>query len=305
MNITRTVSMALGCASMIVAAACAQEAPASAETEAAVPAAPQFTINDVEAAPDEWREVEAENLWILDTTKGRIVVEMLPEVAPKHVEQFRAITRSGDFDGTVFHRVIDDFMAQGGDIFALKGRESGLPNIEGEFTFRRNPNDMVMNPIGPAQDAKQGLYKGFPMASQAQFVAEMTADNLLDSWIPHCPGIVSTARTNDPNSANSQFFLMRHQASHLDKQYTAWGRVLEGFDVVRAIKKGPEPNGTPIENPDVLNKAVMASDLPEGERPKVYVQRTDTQEWTDRLAAAAQLKNDICDLPRVPAVVEG
>ncbi|MGB3625877.1 MAG: peptidylprolyl isomerase [Henriciella sp.] len=302
MNITRTVSIALGCASLIVAAACAQETPA--ETDAA-PAAPEFTMADVEAAPGDWRKVEAENLWILDTTKGRILVEMLPEVAPKHVEQFRAITKSGDFDGTVFHRVIDDFMAQGGDIFALKGRESGLPDIEGEFIFRRNPAEMVMNPVGPVPDAKQGLYKGFPMASQAQFVAEMTGDGMLDSWVPHCPGIVSTARTNDPNSANSQFFLMRHQADHLDKQYTAWGRVIDGFEVVRAIKKGPEPNGTPIENPDVLNKAVMASDLPEGERPVAYVQNTDTEVWTDRLAAAAQLKNDICDLPRVPAVVEG
>ncbi|MEM5517804.1 peptidylprolyl isomerase [Henriciella sp. AS95] len=309
MKTFRIASTAAAGLALVAAVACAQETPSAdtetAPAEAAEPAAPQFTMADVEAAPETWREVEPDNLWILETNKGRIIVEMLPEVAPKHVEQFRAITKSGDYDGTVFHRVIDDFMAQGGDIFALKGRESGLPDIPGEFIFRRDPSEMTMNPIGPEQDAKQGLYKGFPMASQAQFVAEMTADNMLDSWIPHCPGVVSTARTDDPNSANSQFFLMRHQASHLDKNYTAWGRVVDGFDVVRAIKKGPKPNGTPIENPDVLNKAVMASDLPEAERPVVYVQRTDTQAWTDKLAAADQLDTDICDVPRVPAVVEG
>ncbi len=296
MTLTRLVSATLAGLGFVGAAACAQES--------AAPAAPAFSMEDVSETPDAWREVDADNLWILDTTKGRIIVEMLPEVAPKHVEQFRAITRSGDFDGTSFHRVIDDFMAQGGDIFALKGRESGLPNIPGEFTFRRDPSEMVIQPVGDAETATQGLYMGFPIATQGRFLAEMTGDGQVDSWIPHCPGIVSTARTSDPNSANSQFFLMRHQAEHLDKQYTAWGRVIDGFEVVRAIKKGPTPGGTPIENPDILNKAVMASDLPDGERPAAYVQRTDTQAWTDKLAAAAQLENDICELTRVPAVIQ-
>lgn len=296
MTLTRLVTVSLASLGVASAVACAQEA------ETAV--ADGFTMEDVESAPDAWREVEPDNLWVLDTSKGRIIVEMLPEVAPKHVEQFRAITRSGDFDGTSFHRVIDDFMAQGGDVFALKGRESGLPDIPGEFTFRRNPADMQIQPVGKADTATQGLYKGFPMATQARFLAEMTGDGFVDSWVLHCPGVVSTARTNDPNSANSQFFLMRYQAEHLDKQYTAWGRVVDGFETVRAIKKGPKPGGTPIEDPDVLNTALMASDMPESERPVVYVQRTDTPAWSDKLAAAAQLETDICDVTRVPAVIK-
>lgn len=307
MTPTRILTASLACLGLALSPACAQEeteaAPAAQEVSA--PSAPALTMDDVNAAPEDWREVDADNLLIFETTKGRIVIEMLPEVAPKHVEQFRAIAKSGDFDGTTFHRVIDDFMAQGGDIFALKGRESGLPNIPAEFTFRRNPAEMPVNLKGNPQEAKQGLYKGFPIATQSQFLAEMTADGSVDSWVLHCPGVVSTARTNDPNSANSQFFLMRYKGDHLDKTYTAWGRVLEGFDVVRAIKIGPEPNGSPIENPDILNKAYMATQMPESERIKAFVQRTDTQLWSDRLAAAAQLKNDICDLPQVPAVIEG
>ena len=310
MKMTRLVSITVACSALAAAAACAQEGAETeaAETEAAaetaVPGAPQFTMDDVSAAPDDWRRVEADNLMVFETTKGRIMIEMLPEAAPAHVEQFRTIAKSGDFDGTSFHRVIDDFMAQGGDIYSKNGEGSGLPDLEGEFTFRRNPQDMPLNTVGPEGDATQGLYKGFPVATQSAYLAEMTKDGSVDSWIPHCPGIVSTARTNDPNSANSQFFLMRYQAEHLDRQYTAWGRVIDGFEVVRAIKKGPESNGSPIENPDMLEEAYMVSELPEDEQPTAYVQKSDIQAWSDKLGAAAQLETDICNVARVPAVID-
>lgn len=296
MTLSKFAVSALVLAGMAGASACAQE-------NEAAPEPPAYSMDDVEAAPDVWRKAEPENLIVMDTSKGRIIIEMLPEVAPGHAEQFRTIASEGKWDGTVFHRVIDDFMAQGGDIQAMNGEGSGLPDLEGEFTFRAKPGDMPMNVIGPMDSATQGLYMGFPMGTQAQFLAELTGDASVERWIPHCPGVVSTARTNDPNSANSQFFLMRHQAEHLDKQYTAWGRVVDGFDVVRAIKKGPEPNGTPISDPDVLEHAYLVSNMPEDERPEVWIQRTDTDEWTARLAEADQNETDICDVMRVPAVV--
>lgn len=283
-------------AGMAGATACAQSASEAPEQ-------PVLTMDDVEASPDAWRQAEPENLLVMETTKGRIIIEMLPQVAPTHAEQFRTISSQGKWDGTVFHRVIDDFMAQGGDIRAMNGEGSGLPDLKGEFTFRANPGEMPLNVIGPIDSATQGLYMGFPMGTQAQFLAELTGDAAVERWILHCPGVVSTARTNDLNSANSQFFLMRHQADHLDKQYTAWGRVVDGFDVVRSIKKGPEPNGTPITNPDILQRAYMMSDLPAGEQLDVWVQRSDTPEWTERLAEADQTDTDICDVMRVPAVV--
>jgi peptidylprolyl isomerase len=280
------------------AAACAQETSADP-----APAPPEFAVADVEANPDAWREVEPENMLVFETTKGRIVIEMLPVAAPNHVKQFSAIAKSGLYAGTPFHRVIDDFMDQGGDIRSMNGVGSGLPDLKGEFTFRVQPGEMEINPVGPMDTATRGLYKGFPIATQAAFLSEMTGDASVDRWIPHCPGVVSTARTDDPNSANSQFFLMRYQADHLDKKYTAWGRVIDGFDVVRAIKKGPEPNGSPIAQPDVLQKAYVVSDLPTDKQMKAWVQRTDTPEWTERLAAADQADKDICDVMRVPAVI--
>ncbi len=251
------------------------------------------------ASEQDWRPVDPENLIIFDTSRGRVLIEMLPQAAPKHAEQFRAIIRSGDFDGTAFHRVIKDFMAQGGDIFALKGRESGLPDIPGEFTFRRGPAEMPIDTIGPVDVAQDGWYLGFPIKTQAQWLAEMSKDGLVEAYIPHCPSVVSTARTDDPNSANSQFFLMRGRAEHLDKSYTAWGRVLDGQDHVMAIKLGEPP-----ANPDILTRARMAADVPEGERPQVFVMRTDGPAFNSiREDAALNGPQDVCEHPPVPVAV--
>jgi peptidylprolyl isomerase len=257
---------------------------------------------DPAAAPEMWREVPADRLIIFETTKGRILIEALPEVAPKHVEHFTAIIRSGDYDGTSYHRVMDDFMAQGGDIFALKGRQSGLPNVPGEFTFKRDVGVMPLEAtIGPEDTAPAGFYAGFPLRTQPSFFAEMSADGMVDSYIPHCPGIVSTARTSDPNSANGQYFLMRGHAPHLDRQYTAWGRVVSGHDVVNAIKVGQNPVSGEVTDPDILNSARIAADLPAAERPRAYVLRTDSDVFRAQLETVGE--PDICTLPPVPAII--
>ena len=283
------------------------------------------TLAEAAAQPESWRKVDPENVLVFDTTKGEIVIEMFPEVAPAHVDQFRKLAQSGDLDGTVFHRVIDDFMAQGGDtdaVFEARGLEPKVvtdpetgetlcydlygqwPCIDGEFTFRRTPKDMPIDGIGNPESATAGYYKGAPMATQASFLADLTADGTVESWIPHCPGVVSTARTDDPNSATTQFFLMRQTSDHLDKAYTAWGRVVKGLDVVRAIKAGPEAfNGAVRRDPDQLTSTALASDLKGDDRIEVYVARTDTPEWAARLEEADRAGTNICDLPPVAAIV--
>ncbi|MCA8903141.1 MAG: peptidylprolyl isomerase, partial [Hyphomonas sp.] len=193
---------------------------------------------------------------------------------------------------------------QGGDIFALHGRDSGLPDVEGEFTFRRDPLEMPLEAaIGPDDTAKFGYVKGFPIGTQASFFAEMSADEKVESYMPHCRGVVSTARTEDPNSANAQFFLMRYQADHLDKNYTAWGRVVEGEDVVLAIKSGPSATDGLVHNPDILKSAKIAADLPAAERPKVWVMRTDGPKFRESLAAQGEVPH-VCELTSVLTAVE-
>ncbi|MEL7540944.1 MAG: peptidylprolyl isomerase [Pseudomonadota bacterium] len=263
-----------------------------------------YTMADVEAAPENWRSVDPENLVIMETSKGQIVIELLPVVAPAHAEQFRAYVRAGLYDETEFHRVIKGFMAQGGDIEKTHGAESMLDPIEAEFIFRRDPSVVPLDTIGPADGADAGFYHGFPIATQPGFLAEMSKDGLVESWIPHCPGVLSTARTDDVNSGNAQFFLISDEGQHLDYKYTAKGRALTGLDVIQSIKLGPGQDGFPIANPDVVISARLAADLPEAERPQAFVQRTDTEEWQTILANADSRRVKLCDIPAVPAVVE-
>ncbi len=252
----------------------------------------------------EWREVDPENLFIFETTKGRVLIEAVPEVAPNHVTQFREIIRSGKYDGTAFHRVIDGFMAQGGDIEALHQEPSPFPNIMGEFTFRRDPAETPFDMIGTEGASTYGYYKGAPVRTQSKYLAQLTEDGRVDSWMPHCAGVVSTARTNDPNSANAQFFLLRDTSHHLDQQYTAWGHMVAGLDVVRSLRAGAEETNGVVTTPDILREARVAADLAPSERPRVWVGRTDAPEIRSRLAGL-ETGTDVCDLPQTPAIVEG
>lgn len=300
MTTIRHISLIVSAAAMTCFAACAQISETPVSTPSPKPAQTSQPASSPAKDPALWRQVDPERLFIFETTQGRILIEAFPEVAPKHVKQFTSIIRSGDYDGTKFHRVIDDFMAQGGDVMAHHGRETGLPNIPAEFTFQRDPNTMPLDAfIGPRDSAAMGYLNGFPIQTQPYFFAEMNASGKLESFIPHCRGIVSTARTSDPNSANAQFFLMREHSPHLDKQYTAWGRVVDGEGLVKAIKHAP---GGIVPNPDVLTRARVAADLPASERPKVWVMRTDSDAFRGALAQQGELP--VCDLTSVKTQVE-
>ena len=276
--------------------------PACGDTEAAP--GWQLAEGADAAAPDAaaWRAVDPANLFVFETTKGRILIEAFPDMAPKHFAQFTKLIQSGDLDETTFHRVIDDFMAHGGDVWAKKGADPGWPGIPGEFTIRRDVAAMPLDAaIGPEDTAKNGYIKGFPILTQPAFFAEMSADGLVTTSIPHCAGVLSMARTDDPNSADTQFFLMREHSPHLDKNYTAWGRVIEGQAVVKALKKGPLPGGE-VKDPDVLKSAKIAADMPETSRPKAWVLRTDTEAFKAELVTKGEV--DVCELPPIPALVK-
>ena len=157
---------------------------------------------------------------ILKLKDGDVVIELFPDVAPKHVERIKNLAEDGSYDNVVFHRVIDGFMAQTGDVkfgnssnkdFDLKKAGMGgsnFPDLPAEF------NDL-----------------------------------------PHDRGTVSMARSSDPNSANSQFFICFKPAPFLDRQYTVFGKVVEGMDYVDNIKRGEGQNGA-VSNPDKLIKII-------------------------------------------------
>lgn len=145
----------------------------------------------------------------IDTTEGKIEVELYPKDAPQHVNSFIFLAKEGFYDGVIFHRVIPGFMIQGGD---PEGTGTGGPgyHLPAEFNARR-----------------------------------------------HEPGVLSMARTNDPNSAGSQFFIVHGDASFLDNQYTAFGKVTSGMDVVDKIAKAPRDRNDRPNKPTKINKIAV------------------------------------------------
>ena len=161
-------------------------------------------------------KVMAKNIMILKLDYGEVEIDLYPEKAPNHVERFKKLAEDGKYNGVVFHRVIDGFMAQTGDVkfgntnspefnLSLAGTGgSDLPNLKAEFTD-----------------------------------------------IAHTRGILSAARSADPDSANSQFFICFESAPHLDRQYSAFGKVIKGMEFIDQIKKG-DPNSGAVSNPDKI-----------------------------------------------------
>jgi peptidylprolyl isomerase len=215
--------------------------------------------------PSEWRVPDPENVVVIDTTKGRIIVELSPELAPNHVKRFKELTREGFYNGLKFHRVIDEFMAQTGDPQGTGEGGSTKPDVAGEFTYRRGPQS-PFTPVARPAGAQIGFVGSVPVMTQIDDLMAITADGKVHAWGEFCPGVLGAARGENPDSANSQFFLMRQAFPSLDKRYTAYGRTLSGLSVVRAIKKGE-----PVVDPDIMTKVQILADMPASERPSIKV----------------------------------
>jgi len=163
---------------------------------------------------------DPENTILMETTKGKVVIALFPDLAPGHVARIKELSREGAYDGVVFHRVIPDFMAQTGDVkFGKKGGS-------------------VFSP-GRA---------GMGGSDKPDLKAEFSAT-------PHVRGTCSMARSQSPNSANSQFFVCFTDAPWLNKQYSVWGQVIEGMDIIDQIKKGE-----PVSDPDSILSMKVAAD---------------------------------------------
>jgi len=153
---------------------------------------------------------------ILKLIDGEVKIELFPDIAPKHVERIKILANEGKYDGVVFHRVIEGFMAQTGDV------QFGNSSLE-TFDLKRAGTGGSNLPDLPAEFSN----------------------------MPHEKGTLSMARSSDPNSGNSQFFICLESAPHLDRNYTVFGKVIEGMDFVDKIKRGDGPNGA-VSTPDKI-----------------------------------------------------
>ena len=249
----------------------------------------------------DWRTPNPDDLLVIDTSKGRIIAELAPEAAPDTVARIKTLARQHFYDGQTFFRVIDTFMDQTGDPKNTGEGGSTLPDVKGEFTFRRDhatPFVQVSDPTGSVI----GLMGSLPVESQPEAIMAITADGRATAWPVFCPGVLGFARAAGPDSGNSQFFLMRASYPSLEKRYTGFGRVIVGEDVVRAIKSG-EPVAPPQ---DTIVRLRLADDLPPGEALHVRVLDPTRPAFATLLARDRDEKGadfSICDL-QLPSEVK-
>ncbi len=241
-----------------------------------------------------YRQPDAEHTLVIDTTKGQVIVEMYPNLAPAHVERLVTLTRQHFYDGLIFHRVIEDFMDQTGDPKGDGTGDSTLPNLTAEFKVRRDasfPLTVVAHPAG----SLIGFVGAMPVQTQVNELIPMSNDGKVDAWGLYCQGTVGMAHSFDPNSGNSQFFLMRGANAQLEKSYTAFGTVIYGMDVVRKIKIGEPP-----VNPDKMLKVRVLADIPAAERPQIEVMDTTSPQFQSVIDAVRDDKGatfSACDVP--------
>ncbi len=282
-------------ASLLFTSACAEEqhkaAPTIKTSAASFPA----------SSPSDWRGIDAENTLYITTQHGTAVVELAPEFAPKHVAQVKTLTRQKFYDDISFHRVISDFMNQTGDPRGDGTGDSELPDIDAEFIFRRG-EDMDVTITGQQMfasgEAEVGFYKAFPVGTQSISMAMLTKDGKVNAWGLHCPNVASMARSSEPNSANSQFFLMRGEALQLNQEYSVWGTTVWGREVLEKIKVGTKGE-TQGFVPDIMQKVRIAADVPQNERINVQVMRTDSaafKTYMDSLKTEDGKPANICDI---------
>ena len=225
----------------------------------------------VQAQDAGWRDLDPADTVYLELPDGMVVIELAPEFAPKTVAQFKSLVADGFYDGLTFYRVIDGFVAQGGDQSDMTDKPSAAPNLPAEF--EREWSDEL---------AWTGVQKPDLFAPETGFIDGFAAARESREgrvWLTHCPGVVAMARNNEPDTGSTDFYIVIGQAPrYLDRNLTIFGRVVDGMEIVQRIIRGkPEDNGMiPEGAPQTeILQAVLGSDLPPAERAAIQVQDTN------------------------------
>lgn len=253
-----------------------------------------------------WREVDPENLVFIDLFEGQVIIELNPLFAPKTVKQFTRLVQEGFYNGLGFYRVIDGFVAQGGDGSDL-GELSLVPLIDAEFElelfdefiFTRVQKDDLFAP-------ETGFVDGFAVARD---ISENVA------WLTHCPGVVAMARNDEADSSRTDFYFVIGQAPrYLDRNMNVFGRVIDGMDVVQKIRRGPAAENGVILDDEAssrIRSIRLASGIPKKERLSAFVMDTNSKGFEKHLKSRRNRTQkffhskppkvlDVCQVP-VPA----
>jgi peptidylprolyl isomerase len=227
-------------------------------------------------AAQDFHPIDPDNLLVIDTSKGRVIIELRPDIAPGHVARVKLLTRKGYYNDDVFYRV-ESSLVQTGAKTVAGTPPSGEGNLKAELSFK---------PAAPVAEVAFG----------AGFAGTMPAaiDGQGRGWPKYCADVVAMARYDDVDSADSQFFIMTATGFYLERLYTVWGRVVSGQEVLKTLAPGRPPAA-----PDKMLKVRIASDIPVAERPKVFYAEPGGPTFNAAIAKAKKARGDafgICDV---------
>ena len=250
-----------------------------------------------------WRQVEPDNLVFIDLFEGEVAIELNPLFAPETVKQFRKLVKDGFYHGLSFYRVIDGFVAQGGDGSDL-GKLSLVPLIDAEF--ERELSDEILFTSVQENDLfapETGFVDGFAAARDV-------SENKV--WLTHCPGVVAMARNDGPDSSRTDFYFVIGQAPrYLDRNMNIFARVIHGMDVVQKIRRGPVNENGIIQDETAssrIRSMRLASETPKEERFSAFVIDTSSKGFEKTLKNRRDRKQaffhnkppkvlDVCQVP--------
>ena len=253
----------------------------------------------VHAAESDWRTADPNNVLVIDTEKGRLFIELHPEIAPKAVERVKLLARRGTYDGLKFHRVIPGFVAQTGNPNNHDSGKTELPNLTPEFRFRLNaaiPHTVVARPFG----LNEGFMGALPYISVDETRMSANPDHAVHAWATHCTGTMGMGRDDTPvDSANSEIYFMLAPTQRLDHEYTLFGQVIAGDDVLQFLAVGEPP-----AQPDAMLHVQVLADMPKP--PHIEILKTDSPAFAALAAQKRQEKGadfSICDITMPARVI--
>ena len=273
------------------------------------------TMADVLAAskPSDWRTLDPENTLYLELASGRVVIELAPEFAPRHVANIRTLARGKYFDGLAIMRSQDNFVVQWGDP-AEAGKKKplgeGRKTVEAEFDRSAKGLSFIALPDPDTYAPQTGFVSGLPAARDK---ADGTA------WLVHCYSMVGAGRDNavDSGPGNEIYVVSGHAPRQLDRNVALFGRVVQGMDLLAVMPRGPAPMGF-YDKPDQrvpIRAMRVAADVPAAQRTALEVLRTDTQTFTDLIEARRNRQDewykykanriDVCNVPLPVRAVPG
>ena len=240
----------------------------------------------IKQAPDShWQTIDANNTLYIELESGRVIVELNPQLAPNHAQQFRLLAKENFYQGLNFYRFVENFVAQGGDMLEKRQVKTAKKTVQSERIHQANtPLPVTYLSSGDGYASATGFLNGFAVGADK-------ANN--QYWQTHCPGAFAMARSNDPHSGGTEFYIVIGQAPrYLDKNLTVFGQVRQGIEHINTLTRRPVTDVKTAKFDNVIKTITLASELPQTQRTPLMKMDTASSSFKALIASRMNRPNE-------------